>query len=67
MKFWNEEIFTSDIEIKNKIPNLYILCLQTMENEVKNEYSIDELISMISEDNMHYEIKTDEPVGKENW
>jgi antitoxin component of MazEF toxin-antitoxin module len=38
-----------------------------MENEVKNEYSIDELISMISEDNMHYEIKTDEPVGKENW
>lgn len=33
----------------------------------KNEYSIDELISMISEDNVHYEIKTDGPVGNEIW
>lgn len=33
----------------------------------KNEYSIEEMISMISEDNVHYEIKTDGPVGKEIW
>ena len=32
-----------------------------------NEYSIDELISRISEDNLHYEIKTDGPVGNETW
>ena len=29
----------------------------------KNEYSIDELVSMISEINVHYEIKTNGPVG----
>ncbi|MDP2891119.1 MAG: AbrB/MazE/SpoVT family DNA-binding domain-containing protein [Bacteroidota bacterium] len=33
----------------------------------KNEYSIDELISLISEDNVHYEIKTDGPIGNEIW
>jgi len=33
----------------------------------KNEYSIDELVSMISEDNVHYEIKTDGPIGNEIW
>lgn len=36
----------------------------------KNEYSIEEMISMISmisEDNVHYKIKTDGPVGKEIW
>ena len=33
----------------------------------KNEYSIDELISLISEDNVHYEIKMDGPIGNEIW
>ena len=33
----------------------------------KNEYSIDELISRISENNVHYEIRTDGPVGHEIW
>lgn len=33
----------------------------------KKEYSIEEMILMISEDNVHYEINTDGPVGKEIW
>lgn len=33
----------------------------------KKEYSIEELILMVSEENLHYEITTDGPIGKEVW
>lgn len=33
----------------------------------KSEYTLDELLSKVSEENMHYEIKTNGPVGEEIW
>jgi antitoxin MazE len=33
----------------------------------KDEKNLGELLSMVSEENIHYEIETDGPVGKEVW
>ena len=30
-------------------------------------YKIDDLVSRVSEDNIHYEIDTGDPEGRENW
>ena len=33
----------------------------------KDQYQLEELLSMVSEENVHYEIETDDPVGNEAW
>jgi antitoxin component of MazEF toxin-antitoxin module len=33
----------------------------------KDEYELNELLSMVNEDNLHYEIETDGPIGNEIW
>lgn len=33
----------------------------------KKDYTLDELLSMVSEENIHYEIQTNGPLGNEIW
>jgi len=33
----------------------------------KSEYTLDELLSQVTEENIHYEINSDGPVGNEIW
>jgi antitoxin component of MazEF toxin-antitoxin module len=33
----------------------------------KSDYELNELLSMVNEDNLHYEIETDGPIGNELW
>ncbi len=33
----------------------------------KKDYTLDELLSMVSEENVHYEIQTNGPLGNEIW
>jgi antitoxin MazE len=51
----------SDIELQLEGDKITIIPIH------KNEYALDELLSKVSEENIHYEIKTNGPVGNEVW
>lgn len=51
----------SDIELQLEGNKITIVPIH------KSEYSLDELLSKVSEDNIHYEIKTNGSVGNEVW
>jgi antitoxin MazE len=51
----------SSIEINMEGDKITIVPLQ------KDEYKLDELLSMVSEENVHYEIETGGPIGNEVW
>jgi len=51
----------SDIELQLEGDKITIVPIH------KNEYTLDELLSRVSEDNIHYEIKTNGPLGNEVW
>jgi antitoxin MazE len=51
----------SSIEINMEGDKITIVPLQ------KDEYKLDELLSMVSEENVHYEIETSGPIGNEVW
>jgi antitoxin MazE len=39
----------------------------TIAPRLKKDYTLDELLSMVSEENVHYEIQTNGPLGNEIW
>jgi antitoxin MazE len=64
-----------------RIPKLFVESLYVEHNDISNiylndkklaafptrEYTLEELLSEITEDNVHEEITTGKPVGKEIW
>jgi antitoxin MazE len=51
----------SKIEINMEGNKITIVPIQ------KKTYELDELLSMVSEENVHYEIESDGPIGNEVW
>ncbi|MDG6895800.1 AbrB/MazE/SpoVT family DNA-binding domain-containing protein [Volucribacter amazonae] len=55
----------SVVNIRQEQGRLVIEPVKT--NQTKRKYSLDELLSQITEDNQHQEMNFGKPVGKEIW